>query len=325
MVEHMDSSRLLKLTTGLLGILVLFAAAFVLPAHKPEPHDVPVGLVGTTAQEQKLSAARPGAMEVKLYASGAEARRAIEHREIYGALVGDRLLIASAASNSVAQALRTAAEKSMHPVSVEDVVPLSKEDPRGSTLNSLFLALIIVSSISIVALTKSGFSGLGLVGAVGLFAVLGGFAVIGLVGEGVGALPGPYLQLSAAAGLAILAIALPIAGLQRLLGQTGAALGGLFFMLLANPASANATAPEMLPDPWRSVSQLMPPGAGGTVLRNITYFDGNATFTPLIVLSAYAATGFALVLLGDALRRRRRHEPDEIPATDKTDSLRRAA
>jgi hypothetical protein len=325
MVEDMDIARLLKVITGLLGVLALFAAAFVVPSHKPEPHGVPVGLVGTAAPKEKLNDARRGALDVKLYSDGAEARRAIEHREIYGALVGRRLLIASAASSSVAQALRTAAEKSLHPTSVQDVVPVSDEDPRGSTLNSLFLALIIVSSVAVLGLTSLGFSGLRLVGAVGLFALLGGLAVIGLIGEGVGALPGPYLELSAAAALTMLAIALPIAGLQRLFGQAGAAVGGLFFMLLANPASGNATAPEMLPEPWRAISQLMPPGAGGTTLRNIMYFDGNATLAPLLVLSAYAATGFVLVLLGDALRKRRGAEARTTPATDMAHSLRRAA
>jgi hypothetical protein len=321
----MDITRLLKVTTGLLAVLALFAAALVLPSHKPEPHGVPVGLVGTKAQKEQLDAARPGAMDIKLYTSGTDARRAIEHREIYGALVRNHLLIASAASNSVAQALRTAAEKSVHPVSVEDVKPLSGEDPRGSTLNTLFLALIIVSSISVVALTTSGFTGLRLVAALGVFAGLGGFAVIALVGEGIGAFPGSYLELSAAAGLTMLSIALPIAGLQRIFGQAGAALGGLFFMLLANPASANATAPEMLPEPWRAMGQLMPPGAGGTALRNIAYFDGNATLAPLLVLSAYAVTGFVLVLAGDAVRRRRADDARPTFDTATREPLRRAA
>ena len=321
MVEHMDITRLLKVTTGLLAVLALFATAFVLPSHKPEPHNVPVGLVGAAELGQKLDAARPGALDVKLYADEAEARSAIHHREIYGALVGHKLLIASAASSSVAQSIRTGAERSIHPTSVEDIVPVSEEDPRGSTLNSLFLALIIASSIAVLALTSIGFSGFRLLAAIGLFAVLGGFAVIGLIGEGVGALPGPYFELSAAATLTILATALPTAGLQRLLGQAGGALGGLFFVLLANPGSGNATAPEMLPEPWRAISQLMPPGAGGTALRNIAYFDGNATLRPLLVLSAYAATGLAFVLLGDALRRRRAHVDQEPQPTE----LRRAA
>jgi hypothetical protein len=321
----MNRTRLLKVTTGLVCVLALFAAAFVLPSHKPEPHSVPVGLVGTTAQKQKLNDARPGAMDIKLYADEAGARRAIEHRDIYGALVGERLLIASAASSSVAQTLRTAAEKALHPTAVEDVVPVSKEDSRGSTLNSLFLALIIASSLAVVALTSLGLAGLRLVGAIALFATVGGLAVIGLIGEAVGALPGPYVTLSAAAALTILAIALPTAGLQRLFGQAGAAFGGLFFMLLANPASGNASAPEMLPEPWRAIGQLMPPGAGGATLRNITYFDGNATLMPLLVLSAYAATGFALVLLGDALRKRRGDEARTTPDTDTAHSLRRAA
>jgi hypothetical protein len=321
----MDILPLLKVTTVLLAVLAVFAAAFVLPTHRPEPHAVPVGVVGPPALKQKLEQRRPGAMDITLFSSESDAHRAIEHRNIYGALVGQRLLIASAASNSVAQMFRTAAEKSVKPVSVQDIVPLTAEDPRGSTLNSLFLALIIVSSVAVVALTSLGFRSMRLVGAVGLFALLGGFAVIGLIGKGFGALPGSYLGLSAAAALTLLAIALPTAGLQRLLGQAGAALGGLFFVLLANPASGNATAPEMLPDFWRSISQLMPPGAGGTTLRNIAYFDGNATLAPLLVLSAYAAGGFLLVLFGDALRRRRGRSADADSQNTTPTELKRAA
>jgi hypothetical protein len=78
-------------------------------------------------------------------------------------------------------------------------------------------------------------------------------------------------------------------------------------MLIANPASGNASAPELLPSFWRYVSQLMPPGAGGTTLRNTAYFDGNALLSPLLVLGAYAALGFTLVLLGERRHRTRRH------------------
>jgi hypothetical protein len=302
-------SRLLKLTGVLLLVQAVFVAAFVLPAHKPEPHDVPIGLVGPATPEHGLEQKQAGRLDVKRYASESAARGAIDQREIYGAVVVEgrdqRLLVASAASNSVAQMLRGAVDAQAGKVVVEDVKPLVDEDPRGTTLNSAFLALIIASSIAVVMLTSLAVTGLRLIGALSLFALLGGLAVIGLIGEGIGALPGSYLALSGVTALTMLAIALPTAGLQRLFGQAGAAIGGLFFVLLANPASGNASAPELLPGFWRQISQLMPPGAGGTSLRNTAYFDGNAILHPLLVLSAYAATGLLLVLLGGAVRQRR--------------------
>ncbi len=295
-------------------VLAVFAAAFVLPAHKPQPHHVPLALVGPPKLAETLEHERPGALDVKSYSSEADARAAIDHRDVYGALVVDargsrRLLIASAASATVARTLRTIAE-SQGQVAVRDVKPLVAEDPRGSTLNALFLALVMASSIAVLALTSAGFRGLRLLGAIAAFAVLGAFTVVGLVGEAVGALPGSFAALSAVAALVLVAVALPIAGLQRLLGQAGAAIGGLFFVLLANPASGNAGAPELLPGFWRQLSQLMPPGAGGTSLRNVAYFDGNALLHPLLVLSAYGVAGLTLLALGERRRRRSGGESD---------------
>jgi hypothetical protein len=79
----------------------------------------------------------------------------------------------------------------------------------------------------------------------------------------------------------------------------------VLFVLIGNPASGNGSAPELLPDFWRAIGQLMPPGAGGTSLRNTAYFDGNAVAGPLVVLSAFVAAGAALILIAETLHRRR--------------------
>ena len=89
-------------------ILILFAW----PSAKVGPRDLPVGVVGA----QPFAA--PG-FEVHRYASEAAARDAIEDREVYGALTGSKVLVASAASAPVAQMLTHAAEGRP----VEDVVP----------------------------------------------------------------------------------------------------------------------------------------------------------------------------------------------------------
>jgi type IV secretory pathway TrbD component len=45
------------------------------------------------------------------------------------------------------------------------------------------------------------------------------------------------------------------------------------------------------------------PGAGGSLLRSVSFFDGAAALAPALVLTAWAAFGLAAVLLGHLLRR----------------------
>jgi hypothetical protein len=50
---------------------------------------------------------------------------------------------------------------------------------------------------------------------------------------------------------------------------------------------------------YGAVSQLLPPGAALTAVRNVHYVDWAATLTPLLVLGAWAAGGLVLGLLGE--------------------------
>ena len=61
----------------------------------------------------------------------------------------------------------------------------------------------------------------------------------------------------------------------------------------------------MLPEPAGGLGQLLPPGAGGNLLRSTGFFDGAAAGGHVAVLAAWAIAGLAL-LLAAALRDRRR-------------------
>ena len=99
----MPDRAMLKVVLALVVAQVVLVAAFVLPAHDPQPHDVPVALVGPPQAAARLAAMRPGALDVRPAASEAAARALIADREVYGALVGeDRLLVATAASPALA-------------------------------------------------------------------------------------------------------------------------------------------------------------------------------------------------------------------------------
>jgi hypothetical protein len=320
--------RTLVTVSWLLLAQAVLVAAFVLPGYKPEAHHVPVGVVGPQEVARALETKSGDDFTVTRYASESAARDAIDDRDVYGALIVDgkerRLLTASAASNTVAQMLRGAADKAAGDVQVTDVKPLDSDDPRGATLNLLFLPLISVCFTAALAFGALSLSVRGLIAGVGAFAVLGGLAVTALLAYGLGALPGSYLALSGLTALTILAIALPVAGLHRLLGQAGIGVGAVLFLVIGNPASGNGTAPELLPGFWRWISQLMPPGAGGTGLRNTSYFDGAALGQPILVLTGYAVAGALLVGVADAVHRRRSRSEVELEVAEPLEERRAA-
>jgi hypothetical protein len=193
------------------------------------------------------------------------------------------------------------------------VVPIDPDDPRGATLNALFLPLIIASLPAGLLLALLPLSRRALAGALTGVAVLGGTLVMALVGPVLGLVPGSLLALAGMAALIALAMALPTAALVRLVGPAGAGLTALVFLLIGNPGSGNASAPELLPGFWRAVGPLLPPGAGGTGLRNVAYFDGAALAGPLAVLLAFVVAGAALLLVGARRRPAAGHCPPAPP------------
>jgi hypothetical protein len=74
-------------------------------------------------------------------------------------------------------------------------------------------------------------------------------------------------------------------------------------MVIGNPFSAVSSAPELLPKPVGLIGQLLPPGAGGNLLRSTAFFGGAGGARHLAVLLAWAVLGLGAVWAG-TLRRR---------------------
>lgn len=299
----------------LVPVLVALALwAFAWPAARTAPRDLPLGVAGpatAAAQVEKQLTEHEGAFEIHRYSDEAAARDAIEDRTVYGAVVvteqGPKLLTASAASPFVAQLLQQAVTQQAGGAQVRtvDVVPAAKDDPRGSALTSSVLPLTLAGIAAGAVVTL-----LGLRGRRAIVALVGASALVGLVaatlaGSWLGALTGNWWAQAGALGLATLAVGAAVAGLAALLGPAGIGLGGLLVMLLGNPFSGAATAPEMLPDPVGTIGQWLPPGAGVSLLRSISFFDGAAASGPALTLAWWAALGLGAILLGSALKGRK--------------------
>ncbi|MFD5205022.1 ABC transporter permease [Streptomyces sp. NPDC058375] len=294
--------------------------SFAWPAARIAPRDLPVGVAGAAPGAQQLEQRfeeRGGAFEVHRYDDEAAARTAIEDRVVYGAVVatpqGPHLLTASAASPVVSQLLRDAVTASVPqgtPVEVTDVVAAPPGDPRGSALGASVLPLALAGMAAGAVVTLMGLRGVR-----GALTLLAAAALVGLAATAVthswlGVITGDWWTEAGVLALTVLSIGSAVAGLAALFGTRGIGLGALLMVLLGNSFSGVTSAPQLLPEPVGAIGQWLPPGAGGSLLRSVAFFDGSAAGGAVLTLSLWSALGLAAALLA-----RRAPKPVEpVPA-----------
>jgi hypothetical protein len=305
--------------TMLTALLAVLLIAFAWPAARSQPRDLPLAVVGTPGVVAQVSGgleqAVPGGFDVRAVPDRAAAVKAIEDRDVYGAIVLDsqnaEVLTASAGGPAVAQILaqlpaRLAAQHPGVTPKVTDVVPVPADDPRGAGLAAGALPLVLGGILAAAALTQLVRAGVGrVVGAVG-FAITGGLALTAILQFWLGSIEGNYWQNASVIALSVAATSVTLLGLEWLLGTAGLGLGSATMMLLGNPLSGLTSAPEMLPSGWGALGQLLPPGAAGTALRSVAFFDGAGAGRPLLVLSCWFVGGLLLCGLGAVRGRSRR-------------------
>lgn len=317
-------SRVLGLGVALAAVVAVIVLAFSWPGVTSEPKDLPLVVSGPDAEVAQLEAAldarADGLFKVTVVDDRDAAVTAIESRVAYGAiLIGQEpeVLTASAASPIVAQQLAAfasgfqaqlqAAVDAQVPegvtppvvtVTVTDVVPLADTDPRGSGLVSAVFPLVLGGMIGGIAITIALAGVVRRLAALGVYVVVGGLVLAGILQGWFGVLQGSYAINVAVFAAALLAIGAPIVGFAALVGRAGVAIGPVIFLLIANPIASAAQPVEFLPAPWGAVGQWFPPGAGATLIRDASYFPAADTTFLWLVLAAWAAVGILLALLG---------------------------
>ena len=207
-----------------------------------------------------------------------------------------QVITASAASTAVAQTLQNVAtalsqaqaQGTSPAVAVRDLAALPADDPRGAGLAAGALPLVMGGLLAALLLTRLVRGTARRITAALAFAITGGLAVAAILQFWLGSLTGSYMANSGAIALTVAATSLSILGLESLLGYAGLGLGAGAMMLIGNPLSGTATAPEMLPGWSGTLGQLLPPGAGGQLLRSTAFFDGHGATHSVIVLADLA-------------------------------------
>ena len=307
-------ATVVPLLTAITAVLFI---AFAWPSVRSSVHEVPIAVAGSvpavaqvrTALEQRL----PGGFEISEVADTADAERLIRDRQVYGAIdlsTGTpQVILASAGSTAVAQTMQSIAtslgraDSAGPPVALRDLAALPAEDPRGAGLAAGALPLVMCGLLAAVLLTRFVHGIDRRIAGALAFAVSGGLVVAAMLQFWFGSLSGSYPANAGAIGLTIAATSLTVLGLESVLGIIGIGIGAVTMMLIGNPLSGAATAPEMLPGRTGSLGQLLPPGAGGQLLRSTAFFDGSGATRAITVLVAWIMLGVALGLVG-ALRTR---------------------
>jgi hypothetical protein len=292
--------------------------AFALPAVSAEPHRVPIGVAGPAAAadqvRQGLDRAVPEGFEVTGFGSEQALRDAVLDRDSYGGLVlgsqGTKIVIATAASPVVAQVITTLGGKlaagSGAAPQVQDIKPLPADDPRGAGMAAAALPLAIGGLLPAIALTRRfpGRTGTH-IAAASAFALVAGIGVTAILKYWFGSVDGDYWPVALGMTLGIAAITFTVLGLESLAGLPGLGIGAALIVLLGNPLSGVATAPEMLPSGWGTFGQFLPPGANGTLLRSTAFFDGAGAAQPVLVLCGWAILGLVLCAISLLYRNRK--------------------
>jgi hypothetical protein len=300
-------------------VLAILAIAFALPAARSKPHDIPIGAAGPTAASGQvadiLEQHSPGAFAITYYPGEAALRDAIRNRDVYGGISfgpdGRSMLIATGGSPMVAQMLTqigngiAAQAPAGGPLHIEDLAPPTTADPRGAGLAASALPITlagILPAVALVLLLKrevwTRFT------AAVVFAAVAGTTVAALLRWVFGSIDQNVWGVAAGLTLGMLASGLSMLGLGSLFGRVGLTIGALLALLLGNPLSGLASAPEMLPSGWGTLGQWLPQGATATLLRSTSFFDGAGATTAIAVLTCWAVAGATLIVFA-AVRQRR--------------------
>lgn len=288
---------------------------FISPSLLSGPRDLSVGVAGDgdqlTAVAESLEEQSPGVFSVVLYPDQDALEAGIRDREIAGGfnLTGETLGVSVASAGSTvisgtvsAAGTQLARELQTEPA-VTDVVPLPEADPAGVGIGGLAFPLVFGGIVPAVAFRsmlpgKRGWIFAGLTG----FSIAGGFVVASVLKYFFGSIEGDLLPVAASVTLGIAALALPLAGLNECFGTKGFTIAAMAMMFVGNPFAGIATSAQWLPAGVALIGQLLPPGAAGTLVRAVAYFDGAGGGAAALTLGVWVLAGIGLWFAGPRIR-----------------------
>ncbi|MFS4096877.1 hypothetical protein [Streptomyces sp. AF1A] len=296
-----------------LVIVSAFIACYVGLQRDPQPHRLPIAVSGSRLPGQ-VQRALGDAVDVRLAATSADARLALERHDVVAALSRSRggatlqLDVAGANGLSTTTAVKNPVTAYGHgagqDVAVHDRVPLDPYDARG--LAGFYVSFGVSLAGFVLAQNALGLGKMlhvrhRLTLVTGFSAVSGTVAAV-IAGPVLGALPAPFLPLALTLALLSAATAFTTKALGTYLGPLGVPVATLLLLTVGNSTSGAATGADLLPGAARSVSAVLPPGAAVRAITDLTYFAGAHAITPLATLALWTGGAATLVAASGPLR-----------------------
>ncbi|MGW6356398.1 ABC transporter permease [Streptomyces sp. NPDC055092] len=305
-------------------MVMLLVSVYSGAMHSPSPKDMPVAVVGQTAQAEKLAsgleATDSSPVDVRLVSTVAEAEQLLHDREISGAFAlptttDSAAVLYTAQAAGASQA--TIVESIFQPVADaqhldmdhKDVTPLPTSDSMGIAV--LFTAIgWMLAGYLVVTMVSSGAPELSsrrrMVPLMAGWAAVMSTVVWLLVGPVIGAVDGHAWALLGLGWLSVFSVAMAQTFFARVFGPLAVLPGIALFMFLGVPSSNIMMSIYTVPGMFAFLHEVLPLPAAGEALRSILYFGGDGVGGHLAVLGVWAVAGLLLTTGIDRLRRRRK-------------------
>jgi hypothetical protein len=295
----------------------LFAGSYTYAMADPTPHNIPAAAVGPLHDQHRARAFVSGmekalgsSLKLQHFRTYGEAKRAVDDQKIFTILrQNDRghieMDLTSASGASVAEVLQQAGPKVGRQVgvrvTVKDLKPLGRGDPRGLTIFYLTLAADIIGFIGAIQLNVNvpGLTRWARIATVGAYALLGGFVIAAMVGWLLKAVHLPFVHSWLILSLTMFTSGMVFLMFNTLFGRWAMIPTWFVMVLLGNPSSGGAVSWPLLPSALGAVGRWLPPGASVNAQHAAVYFPDNQHVLPYVVLAVWALGGVAVFLTLD--------------------------
>ncbi|MEU8504050.1 ABC transporter permease [Streptomyces brevispora] len=292
----------------------LFAGSYTYAMANPTPHRIPTAVVSRpdTASGKEFVAAMDKALDASLvihaFATPAEAREALEQQKVFAIVRGEgrgvSFDVAGASGAAVAQVLAESAVKVGRslgiPVSVTDVKPLHKGDPRGLALFYITLAAVVIGFVGSVQLHvhASGLTPLERMAFTVAYAVLGGFCIAAVADWLLGAVELPFLESWLILAFTMFTTGMVYLMFNTLIGRWAMIPTWGLMVILGNPSSGGAVSWPLLPSVLGHIGRWLPPGASVNAQHSAIYYHGHQGIFPFLVLAGWSLVSSTVFWVG---------------------------
>ncbi|MFJ7151280.1 ABC transporter permease [Streptomyces sp. NPDC100445] len=293
----------------------LFAGSYTYAMANPTPHNIPTAVTGAyggpaarrflDGMEKALGAS----LKLHPYGSRRAAVLAVDEQKEFAVVEASAhgrsiaLDVSAASGATVAQLLGEAALKvgdaTGTTVTVRDLKPLQRGDPRGLAIFYISLAAVIIGFVGSIQLSvhARALNPLERIAFTVAYAVLGGFVIAAVVDWLLAAVKLPFLESWGILALTMFTTGMVFTMFNTLVGRWAMLPTWGLMVLLGNPSSGGAVSWPLLPSPLGTIGRWLPPGASVNAQHTAVYFRGHQHAFPFLVLTGWAVVSCAVFLI----------------------------